>query len=373
MAATPVASAIRHSIGSIRIMWRRSSARGPTTRGNAGDLSRALPSSSTTSYTEGDRARSRKRERNLAVFPRATCPAKSRGPRAPGAASNLAGTGLGGSGRHCRLSDRLHRRSTPVRASPARLPPARSGSERLRLPPQIRSHPTHLVRQSIAWHREVDGDVAVMPAVYDPALQQPAVIWVQFPEKGAKSVTSHGLHWGDLGHLTGFSVVHVIAGLRVTHGPLVFPVLLFPSDRFWPPTYRELRPRPREGLGNTRTGRLLGHRGAFRGGMGIPGNPARPGWGLSARGPRRSRGQSAVFCIIVTALREEREVWRLGGHKKLLPRAFLRSSCAWFSGRCAWRSSLEMLACPPRTTTPSPRSLKTCATLVSNACLSRLR
>jgi hypothetical protein len=61
----------------------------------------------------------------------------------------------------------------------------------------------HSVRQNIARHPEVNGDVAVTPAVYDPALQQRAVAWVQFSEKGAKSVTSHGLHWRDLGELTG--------------------------------------------------------------------------------------------------------------------------------------------------------------------------
>ena len=113
---------------------------------------------------------------------------------------NLAGTGLGGSGRHCRLSDRLHRRSTPVRAPPPTSPPGEaSGSERPRLPPQIGPQPTHPVRQNIARHSEVSGDVAVSPTVYDPALQQRAVAWVQFPEKGAELVTSHGFHWGDLG------------------------------------------------------------------------------------------------------------------------------------------------------------------------------
>ena len=90
-----------------------------------------------------------------------------------------------------------------------------SGSERLRLPPQVRSQPTHPVRQGITWHPEVNGDISVTPAVYDPALQQSAVAWVQFPEKGAKLITSHGLHWGDLGdHPTGFSVVGLIGGHR---------------------------------------------------------------------------------------------------------------------------------------------------------------
>ena len=45
-----------------------------------------------------------------------------------------------------------------------------SGSERLRLPPQVGPQPTHPVRQSIAWHSEVDGNVGVTPAVYYPAI-----------------------------------------------------------------------------------------------------------------------------------------------------------------------------------------------------------
>ena len=69
-----------------------------------------------------------------------------------------------------------------------------SGSERLRRPPQICSQPTHPVRQNIAWHPEVNSNIAVTPAVYDPALQQPAVVCPQIPEEVAESVTSHGLH-----------------------------------------------------------------------------------------------------------------------------------------------------------------------------------
>jgi hypothetical protein len=34
----------------------------------------------------------------------------------------------------------------------------------------------HPVRQNIAWHSEVNGDIAVSPAVYDSVLQQPAVV-----------------------------------------------------------------------------------------------------------------------------------------------------------------------------------------------------
>ena len=69
-----------------------------------------------------------------------------------------------------------------------------SGSGRLRLPPQIRPQPTHPVRQSIARHSEVNGDVGVVPAVYDPALQEAAVVWGQIQEEGAEAVISHGFH-----------------------------------------------------------------------------------------------------------------------------------------------------------------------------------
>ena len=74
--------------------------------------------------------------------------AQSNGSDAP----NLAGTGLGGPGRHldCPLSAKLRCRRGAVRAS---LP---SGSERLRLPPQIGPQPTHPVRQNIACNPEVN-------------------------------------------------------------------------------------------------------------------------------------------------------------------------------------------------------------------------
>lgn len=45
-----------------------------------------------------------------------------------------------------------------------------SGSEGLGLPPQIRPQPTHPVRQNTAWHTELNGDVAVLPAVNNSAL-----------------------------------------------------------------------------------------------------------------------------------------------------------------------------------------------------------
>jgi hypothetical protein len=64
-----------------------------------------------------------------------------------------------------------------------------------------------------------------VPAVYDPALQQSPVVCPQIPEEGAKSVTSHGLHWGDLGH-HGDRRLGPPPGRR---SPLAFPVLLFPS------------------------------------------------------------------------------------------------------------------------------------------------
>jgi hypothetical protein len=40
----------------------------------------------------------------------------------------------------------------------------------------------HPVRQNIARHREVGGDNAVVPAVYDPALQQRTVAYRQIQE-----------------------------------------------------------------------------------------------------------------------------------------------------------------------------------------------
>ena len=90
------------------------------------------------------------------------------------AASNFAGTGLGlavlvatstavlpaGSAVEARQSER----PCPFASREA------SGSERLRLPPQIGPQPTHPVHQNIVWHPEVNGDIAVSPAVYNPAV-----------------------------------------------------------------------------------------------------------------------------------------------------------------------------------------------------------
>src|ERR1035437_4832846 len=69
-----------------------------------------------------------------------------------------------------------------------------SGSKRLRLPPQVSPQPTHPVGQNTAWHPQVNRDVGVTPAVYNPALQQAAVVRGQIPEEGVESVTFHGLH-----------------------------------------------------------------------------------------------------------------------------------------------------------------------------------
>jgi hypothetical protein len=90
------------------------------------------------------------------------------------AASNFAGTGLGlavlvatstavlptGSAVEARQSER----PCPFASREA------SGSERLRLPPQIGPQPTHPVHQNAARHREVCGDVDVTPAVYNPVV-----------------------------------------------------------------------------------------------------------------------------------------------------------------------------------------------------------
>ena len=68
--------------------------------------------------------------------------------------------------------------------------------------------------------------------------------------------------------MTGVSVVAVIAGHRAARGPwcpLVFLVLLFPPVLVRPSKYLGIRPRPRERLGYTKPGQLLGHGGGFQG------------------------------------------------------------------------------------------------------------
>ena len=80
----------------------------------------------------------------------------------------------------------------------------------------------HPVRQNIAWHPEMGGDVGVTAAVYDPALQQPAVVRGQVPEEGAKPIRGI-VHQGDLGDHDD------------TPGQAGFPGVLFlPSGRFGP-------------------------------------------------------------------------------------------------------------------------------------------
>src|ERR1035441_6377258 len=56
----------------------------------------------------------------------------------------------------------------------------------------------HPVRQNIVWHPEESGDVAVVPTVYETAVQQLAVVVGQIPQEGAEAVTSHGSHRRDL-------------------------------------------------------------------------------------------------------------------------------------------------------------------------------
>ena len=122
-----------------------------------------------------------------------------------------------------------------------------SGSERLCLPPQVRPQSVHAVRQNIAWHPEVNGDLAVVPAVYYLALQQPAVVRGQVPEEGAKSIRC-GMHSGDLGR-------HAVA-TRPGWFPRYFSC---PPVASAPPKYLGPAPSPSEGPGNTKTGHLLGH------------------------------------------------------------------------------------------------------------------
>jgi hypothetical protein len=155
-----------------------------------------------------------------------------------------------------------------------------SGSERLRLPPQIRPQPTHPVRQRITWHPEVNCDVGVVPAVYDPALQQPAVVVGQIPEEGAKPIRGI-MHRGDLGgHVASVSVVRAD---RRSPGRWP-PVLLSPPDPSRSPKYPGIRPSPRERPGNTKTGHLLGRSHFPDRGWGIPWTPVWLGVGIYRRG-----------------------------------------------------------------------------------------
>jgi hypothetical protein len=113
-------------------------------------------------------------------------------PASTSAASNLAGPGLRALGRHFdrSLSSKGGRRRTMFGAL---LP---SGSDRLRLSPQVSPQQTHPVRQNITWHREVHGDIAVTPAVYKSAVHQRAVIWGQI---SARRLHPTRLHHGRRG------------------------------------------------------------------------------------------------------------------------------------------------------------------------------
>jgi hypothetical protein len=161
-----------------------------------------------------------------------------------------------------RLSSQPRRRSTPARAPPPCSPPARSGSERPRRPPQVGPQPTHPVHQSIPWHPEVYGDVGITPAVNNPAFQQDAVICGQVPEEGAKSVRG-SLHWGDLG------------GQDDTPGQAGFPGTSLPVRPLPAPrhTWNHVRGQrnapeiPRLGISSCGD--------ALPGGIGIPWTPAR--------------------------------------------------------------------------------------------------
>ena len=71
-----------------------------------------------------------------------------------------------------------------------------------------------------------------------------------------------------------------------TGAGLGFPERLRASG---PRPYLEIRPSPREGPGNTKTGRRLGQR-PLPGRVAIPTGPVWQGWGLSPRGSRQGYG-----------------------------------------------------------------------------------
>ena len=210
------------------------------------------------------------------------CPCFWRRPRpAPGAASNLAGTGLGGSGRHCRLSDRLHRRSTPVRPRlPVRLRrslrlPARSPSASGQSAADAPGPPIHRVapRGVRRCRRSASRLQSGTPAVCG---RLPAD-----PRSGRGGGHFPWLSLRRFRGVTGFSVVHLIGGHCGRHGPWCSRCFFSPPDLFQPPTYLEPCPSPRERPGNTRTGRLLA-RGRAPGRMGFRWNPLWPGVGIIA-------------------------------------------------------------------------------------------
>jgi hypothetical protein len=90
------------------------------------------------------------------------------------------------------------------------------------------------------------------------------------------------MHQGNLGHVIGSNrrPDRRSPGRR---WPLVFPVLLFTSHVFRPPTYLGIRPRPTERPGNTTTGHLPA-RGRVPGRMGIPWTMVWQGVGIYRRG-----------------------------------------------------------------------------------------
>src|ERR1019366_4859759 len=140
-----------------------------------------------------------------------------------------------------------------------------------RLPPQVGPQPMHPVRQNIAWHPEMGGDVGVTPAVYDPALQQPAVVRGQVPEEGAKPIRGI-VHQGDLGDHDD------------TPGQAGFPGTFLPLRSLRPPKYLGIRPSPRERPGNTTTGHLLGRSHFPDRGWGFLGLLSGLGWGFIGGG-----------------------------------------------------------------------------------------
>jgi hypothetical protein len=147
----------------------------------------------------------------------------------------------------------------------------RQAPARLRLPPQVGPQPMHPVYQNISGHSKMCGDIGITPAIYDPALQQPAVVNSQIPEEGAKSIRCI-VHWGDLGGQDD-TPGQVIAGRR-GEGPPGFPGTSLALRSLRPPKYLQAAPRPRERPGSTRAGRLLARR-PLPGRMGIPWTP---GW-----------------------------------------------------------------------------------------------
>ena len=92
-----------------------------------------------------------------------------------------------------------------------------------------------------------NGNGIQAPAVYNPALQQPAVVVGEIPEEGAKPIRC-SLHWGDLGR----------DGHQIAVPPWCSRYFSSPPDRFRPPRHLETCPSPRGSPGNTKTGHRQG-------------------------------------------------------------------------------------------------------------------